>query len=168
MNLSRLIASRSLGMLAGVTLAVTLVAADGSAQPNDNLLTPPLPSNGQPFRAPSPLLAQANTAFSVPPLVERPLGLEEGPRVVVSRFALSGALDRPEFEISLAEIERLMSQHQSVQPPDGYTVNQLQAVADDLTRYYRAHGLILARVYVPAQDVRVFRLSRQEAARAAR
>jgi len=35
----------------------------------------------------------------------------------------------------------------------GLTMGQMQEVADEITRYYRRHGLILATAFVPAQDV---------------
>ncbi len=35
----------------------------------------------------------------------------------------------------------------------GLSMGQIQEVADEITRYYRQHGLILATAFVPAQDV---------------
>ena len=37
--------------------------------------------------------------------------------------------------------------------PEGFTVGRLQEVADDVTRYYRDKGLILAQAFVPVQTV---------------
>jgi len=40
------------------------------------------------------------------------------------------------------------------QPPEGFTVNQLQELAGKVADYYHAKGFILAQAFVPAQDVR--------------
>ena len=40
------------------------------------------------------------------------------------------------------------------QSADGYTINQLQTIADEITRYYRERGFIIAQAIVPAQEVR--------------
>src|SRR5690606_1944156 len=72
-------------------------------------------------------------AFAIPPLIERPLGLDEGPTVRVSRFRLDGAVDRPEHGIRLDELEALLARELAAQPAAGYTVNRLQAVADAVT-----------------------------------
>src|SRR5690606_6755876 len=61
---------------------------------------------------------------------------------------------RPAAGIDPAEIAALLGRHRDAQPPDGYTVNQLQSVADDVTLYYRRRGLIQAQAFVPAQEVR--------------
>jgi hemolysin activation/secretion protein len=101
------------------------------------------------------LLAQAQQdMFEVPPVVERPLGMEEGPRVVVSRFELSGAIDREDQDLRVSDLEAVLAGHVSSQPPDGYTINQLQTIADEITRYYRERGFIIAQAVVPAQEVR--------------
>ncbi len=92
--------------------------------------------------------------FEVPPVVERPLGMEEGPKVVVSRFALSGAVDREKQSLRVSDLEAILNEHVKSQPADGYTINQLQTIADELTRYYRERGLFIAQGIVPAQDVR--------------
>ncbi len=101
------------------------------------------------------LFAQAERElFEVPPVIERPLGMEEGPRVVVSAFALSGAINREEQSLRVSDVEAILAGHVRSQPPDGYTINQLQAIADEITRYYRERGFIIAQAIVPAQEVR--------------
>lgn len=138
-----------------IAIAGSVFVAGASAQQLDSRqLSRSSPAeNGQPFQSRSPLLVQQDTGFEVPPLVERPLGLEEGPRVRVSRFQLEGAMDRPDVGIRVAELQAMLRTQEAAQPPNGYTVNQLGEVADLLTRYYREHGLILAQAYVPAQQV---------------
>jgi hemolysin activation/secretion protein len=129
---------------------------DASAQQPGGALLPPAatPGGAQPFLGGDriPALAQSGS-LEIPPLIERPLGLEEGPRVRVANFNLLGAVDRPRSDITLAGIRTILDRHLAVQPPDGYTINQLQAIADDVTLYYRNRGVILAQAFVPAQDV---------------
>jgi hemolysin activation/secretion protein len=101
------------------------------------------------------LFAQAERElFEVPPVVERPLGMDEGPRVMVTSFALLDAVDREKQDLWVSDIEALLAGHMRSQPADGYTINQLQNVADDVTRYYRERGFIIAQAIVPAQEVR--------------
>jgi hemolysin activation/secretion protein len=101
------------------------------------------------------LMAQAQQElFEVPPVVERPLGMEEGPRVVVRRFNLEGAVDREKQDIRLSDLQNLLAGHVRTQPPEGYTISQLQAIADEVSLYYRERGLFIAQAIVPAQEVR--------------
>ena len=100
------------------------------------------------------LFAQADRElFEVPPVIERPLGMDEGPRVVVSSFSLSGAVDREKQDLRVSDVEAILGGHVRSQPPDGYTINQLQGIADEITRFYRERGLIIAQAIVPAQEV---------------
>jgi hemolysin activation/secretion protein len=101
------------------------------------------------------LLARAQQdMFEVPPVVERPLGMEEGPRVVVSRFDLTGAVTREKQGISVGDLNVMLNGHVQSQPPDGFTINQLQSIADEITRHYRERGFVIAQAIVPAQEVR--------------
>jgi hemolysin activation/secretion protein len=92
--------------------------------------------------------------FEVPPVVERPLGMEEGPRVVVTRFELTGAVTREKEGISVGDLNVILNGHVQTQPPDGFTINQLQSIADEITRHYRERGFVIAQAIVPAQEVR--------------
>ncbi|TDJ32966.1 MAG: hypothetical protein E2O53_11095 [Gammaproteobacteria bacterium] len=101
------------------------------------------------------LFAQAERdLFEVPPVMERPLGMEEGPRVVVGSFALFGAVDREKQDLWVSDLEAILAGHVRSQPSDGYTINQIQGIADEITRHYRERGFIIAQAIVPAQVVR--------------
>ncbi|HKI82490.1 MAG TPA: POTRA domain-containing protein, partial [Pseudodesulfovibrio sp.] len=91
--------------------------------------------------------------FQVPPVVQRPLKKEQGPKVRVTSFDLKGAQDRPRFGIKVAAIQEILAK-QKAKKPGGFTVGELQDVANAVTKYYREHGLILAQAYVPAQTVK--------------
>ena len=92
------------------------------------------------------------SGFPIPPVIERPLGVDEGPTVQVDRFQLEGVTDHPNRGVSLAEVESLLAQRIS-EKQGSFTIGQLQEVANDVTRYYRSAGFILAQAFIPEQDV---------------
>ena len=117
-------------------------ATPGGVQPKPTEATQPAPP-------PSEL-------FSVPSVPERPLGLEEGPRLVVKSFTLAGLGDLAarHAKVSEAEVHQLLDAALKRQPQAGLTVNQLQELAGKVADYLHAKGFILAQAFVPAQDVR--------------
>ncbi len=99
-----------------------------------------------------PVAPPPEAVFEVPPVVDRPLEVDDGERIAVSSFVVKGAVDRPEFEIVGAEVQALVDARLGDEP-DGFTVGHLQEIADLVTTYYRQHGLILAQAFVPVQEV---------------
>jgi hemolysin activation/secretion protein len=97
------------------------------------------------------LLAQSSS-LDIPPLAERPLGLDEGPTLRVLEWRVEGVADNASG--LLPGIKTLLNEHLSTQPEAGFTINQLQAIADEVTLYFRSRGLFLAQAFVPAQEVR--------------
>ncbi len=90
-------------------------------------------------------------AIVIPPLRERPLAVEEGVKITVRQFVLEGVVEHPGL-INVTEVKELVEE-QRQKKPSGMTMGQIQLVADEVTNYYRNHGMILARAYVPAQTV---------------
>lgn len=90
--------------------------------------------------------------FPIPPVIERPLDVEEGPVLVVQRFALKGVVDHPERNLTVADVQRLVDARHAAKP-EGFTIGQLQELANDVTQLYRDAGFILAQAFIPAQDV---------------
>jgi hemolysin activation/secretion protein len=140
----------ALAILAAFTAPTDLFAQDGSG------LAPGATTGGpRPLILPGfadPLLAQVYQ-LEIPALIDRPLGLEEGPRIRVIEFNIEGAVDRPERGVTIASIDRLLLDKLVIQPLEGFTINELQAIADEITAYYRGNRLILAQAVVPAQNV---------------
>ena len=94
------------------------------------------------------------TAFEVPALIDRPLDIEEGPYIYVDDINIIDTKDYPEYDVSLTEIkETILSQLLEEQPERGFSIGELQEVADEVTRYYRSKGLILSTAVVPVQTV---------------
>ena len=91
--------------------------------------------------------------FDIPRMYDRPLGLEEGPRVLVKAFKLQGAVDRPKHHVKVTEAQAILDAARATQPAQGFSINQLQEVARKVATYYDEHGYILAQAFVPAQKV---------------
>lgn len=110
------------------------------------------PGGVRPQSAPRIPAESASPVLAIPPVVERPLAVDDGERIVVSRFELVNARDLPEQGIVLAELEALVETAR-LERPEGFTIGQLEAVASQLANYYRSHGLILAQAILPVQTV---------------
>ncbi|MBM0106710.1 ShlB/FhaC/HecB family hemolysin secretion/activation protein [Steroidobacter sp. S1-65] len=134
-------------------LAVTLaVAAMGRAAAQ----VPPAatPGGALPRVEPAvPKVEAREDLFTIPRVYDRPLGLDEGPRIVVKAFRLVGAVDRPAHGVTIAEATSLLEAARLEQPPEGFSINQLQEVASKVATYYRERGYILAQAFVPEQEV---------------
>jgi hemolysin activation/secretion protein len=118
--------------------------------------TPPAVNPGgvlPPVEPAVPAAKQTGDLFSIPRVYDRPLGLDEGPRITVKAFRLVGAIDRPQRGISVAEAQALLEEERAKQPAQGFSINEMQEVAGKVAQYYREHGYILAQAFVPAQEV---------------
>ena len=90
--------------------------------------------------------------IEVPAVIDRPFDVDEGDAVVVTEFRLLGGENLPEHDISLDEVHALLEEQKALRP-EGFTIGQLQQVADTVTDHYRQRGLVLAQVVVPVQTV---------------
>ena len=90
--------------------------------------------------------------LEIPAVIDRPFEIDEGEVVAVKKFRLLDAQNLPEYGIKLAEVRALLTQ-QSALRPEGFTIGQLQLVADAVTDYYRQKGLLIAQAVVPVQTV---------------
>lgn len=113
------------------------------------------PGGAQPYldRDKRQLMAQEYN-LDIPPLLERPTEVDAGPRVRVIEFNVVGAMDRPERGVHLEDINSLLTFKLAKQPLEGFSINELQAIADEITLYYRNRGMLLAQAVVPAQSVK--------------
>ena len=96
---------------------------------------------------------EPGTPFEVPALIDRPLDIEEGPYVVVNSFNLIDVEDYPQHDVSISEINDLLEGVLKDQPNRGFSIGEMQEVADEVTRYYRVKGLILSTAVVPVQTI---------------
>jgi hemolysin activation/secretion protein len=99
-------------------------------------------------------LAPASVGLNIPRVSERPLTAEESPRIKVSSFDLAGAVAQPSVGITVAGVQAILDAAVRAQPEAGYTIADLEGVADKVTEHYRQKGLVVAKAFIPAQDVR--------------
>jgi len=74
------------------------------------------------------------------------------PRMQVKGFVFNGVVERPEYGIFLADIEK-MGQQLASDYPEGLTIDDFRELTDQIRRYYRERGLFLARAYIPEQNI---------------
>ncbi len=115
---------------------------------------PPLPGGATPGGAlpqedflPPPTLRPEDLIFEVPPVFQRPLGVDEGIRIFVKGFKVEGVVDEPEAGISIEEIDervqrrfndledlveglRVDRQDQQEVGPDGFTPEERKRIVE--------------------------------------
>ncbi len=62
-------------------------------------------------------------------------------------------VEEPTQRPTSSELWKLVFKLRNSEWSRGLTIGQIQEIADEITRYYRQHGLILATAFIPAQDV---------------
>lgn len=97
--------------------------------------------------------AAVQKEMKIPPVIDRPLRVDSGPKVIVKKFRLVNAVDMPKYGISIAAVQKIL-QGLIDAKPKGFTIGQLSNVATKVTDYYREHQLILAQAVVPVQTVK--------------
>ena len=108
----------------------------------------------QPEIIPEQPVAEQADGVEIPAVIDRPFDIEEGPYVVVKDFRLLDAEDLPEYNISIDEIKTtILDKLKQEQPERGFSIGELTEVTDEVTRYYRAKGLILSTAVLPVQTV---------------
>lgn len=131
--------SRPLPLAAAITLALTSGAASAQA----------VPDAGEALRQVQPPAVPAKPRADIPAVggiqIEPPMTvLPSGPSVDVKRIALVGNRELP-----LASLEPLVADAAG----KSLTLPELEAVAQRVTKFYRAKGYFVARAYLPAQEV---------------
>ncbi|SER19808.1 Hemolysin activation/secretion protein [Amphritea atlantica] len=92
--------------------------------------------------------------LTIPPRKERPVDLDAGPQFDVNVLNLYQLIPSKNIKRLVSDdvvVEMLMAA--MVENNARFTLGRLQQLADKITNYYRAKGLVLATAYVPAQDV---------------
>ena len=125
-----------------VTLAVEPLAP--GARPGAQRMEIPLPT--------SPTGEAPAELFQIPKVMERPLDVDEGPTVKISKFELTGFDEGTGPKGGPAEAARLAADAIAEHKGE-FTIGQMQSVATAITNYYRSKGFLYATVIVPVQDV---------------
>ena len=129
------------------TLAALCLLCVGVIAPH-RLYAQARPDAGQTLEGvhPPPAAPGLNPAAALPPEAERPAMITVDPRgVLIRRWRITGAHRFP-----VATLEQLISEYHGQK----LTLAELNSVAGRITTYYRQHGYLLSRAYVPAQTVR--------------
>jgi len=123
----------------GLTLSLAAVAAPPLPPPLPTLPAGAQPGGAQPVMPPPTIpIPETNLDLSVPPVYERPLGADEGERVFVKRFVITGVVGDRKAGINpediqaavdavfasiqkIVESQRLTKQNLEKQGPEGFT-----------------------------------------------
>lgn len=141
---------RRITLIAAPALSLAILTVGASAQQVQSAAgaTPSLPAT-------SPGQVTASTdLLTIPRVAERPLTAEESPRIKVSSFELSGAVEQPSVGLTVAGVQSILDAAVRSQPEAGFTILDLEGIADKVTEHYREKGLVVAKAFIPAQDVR--------------
>ncbi|MEP7243173.1 MAG: ShlB/FhaC/HecB family hemolysin secretion/activation protein [Gammaproteobacteria bacterium] len=117
---------------------------------------PPAATPGGAFPRVEPAVQPAPRSgelFDIPRASDRTPDSNSGPRVFVKTFRLKGAIQSREHHVTATRAQSLLDAARSAQPAQGFSLSQLQGVADKVAAYYHEHGFILAQVFVPQQQV---------------
>jgi hemolysin activation/secretion protein len=129
------------------TLAALCLLGAGVFAPQ-RLYAQARPDAGQTLESvhPPPAVPDRNPAAALPPEEERPAMIALDTRsVLVRHWRITGAHIFP-----VADLETLIREYRG----QSLTMAELNAVAGRITTYYRKHGYLLSRAYLPAQTVR--------------
>ncbi len=98
--------------------------------------------------------------FPIPPVMERPLDIKDGPKVDVLEIQLLGVVEHPQLtkDILQQHADKLLQQQKNLvleadKASSAITIGQIQFIADKLTQFYRRQGYILAQAFLPPQKV---------------
>ena len=131
------------GLLACLAVAIPLGAQGAQAPPGPGILDQTIDPERRPG-APD-LTPRPPADIELPERPARPPKGAEGPKVFVRKFQITGNIVIP-----TTTLESLVRSEEGQE----LTLEQLRATAARITDYYAARGYILARAYLPPQDVR--------------
>ena len=94
-----------------------------------------------------------SAVMEVPAVIDRPFDVDECPCTVVTQFRFLNAEDMPDYGVNLAEVQAILDESIQQQAAEGFSIGQLQEVANVVRKYYRGKGLILTQVVIPVQTV---------------
>jgi len=129
------------------TLAVVCLMGAGLLLPH-RLYAQARPDAGQTLESvrPPPAEPDRNPGAALPPEAERPAMITlDAPSILIRHWRITGAHIFP-----VAELEALIAEYRGQK----LTMTEINTVAGRITTYYRRHGYLLSRAYVPAQSVR--------------
>lgn len=100
------------------------------------------------FESDAPARFDGGNNPQLPPAAQ-PVEVE--PSITIRQFELVDFFDAPRFNVYLSDVQSIQNQYLADQQGQ-FSVAELNALAAELTRYYRDRGYILARVIIPEQS----------------
>ena len=94
-----------------------------------------------------------STVMEVPAVIDRPFDVDECPCTIVKEFRILNAEDMPQYDVKIAEVQLILEENIEEQADEGFSIGQLQEVANQVRNYYREKGLILTQIVVPVQTI---------------
>jgi hemolysin activation/secretion protein len=128
---------RSIRYAGALALAVACSPALAAEPPNAGSILQGIRPPEQPPAKPATVLPEEGAPSAAP--------ADSGARLKVRGFRITGARAFP-----AAELRKLLADSEGKE----LGLEQLQALAQRITRYYRERGYLLARAYLPAQEIR--------------
>ncbi len=117
-------------------------ASPGGAQPNIN--TQPATDGSE--------LNFRYSPFGAKKHIKTDLRTANVPRLKVKNFIFNGVTERPKHSLFKADIVE-MGQRLIGDYPEGLAIDDFRELTDQVSNYYRERGFILARAYVPEQNI---------------
>lgn len=103
---------------------------------------------------------QAPDYFPIPPIMDRPLDVKDGPKVEVEKIILLDVVEHHDITIDSLNlsVEQWLNNQQRIsletnKDSNAITIGQIQFITDKITQLYRQKGYILAQAYLPPQKV---------------
>ena len=94
---------------------------------------------------------------SIPPVAERPFDPEAGDRILIKGFRVEGVKDNPDYGVTQQTVQAAADaaflQESGGAPEARLTVGRMVRVSDAVTTFYRSQGYIVAKAFLPAQDI---------------
>lgn len=133
--------------LGGCLASAALFAAP---PPNAGLLLPSVPQTPAPASGKAPLLVPPPDKSSVAPASDE--------RISISEVRITGNTVFSEAQLQTLIAPELVAGESNGSASHQFSFAELQALAERITAYYREQGYLLARAYLPPQEVRDGRL----------
>lgn len=94
---------------------------------------------------------------NVPPVADRPFNPDEGERIVVRGFRVEGVSPRPDLGVTpqtvQAAADEAFRRETGGAETGRLTVGHMTRVSDAVTTFYRSKGYLVAKAFLPAQDI---------------
>jgi hemolysin activation/secretion protein len=125
------------GLNTGLAQSLPGAASSGGSDPERGVPDIPVP--------------KAVPQVYIPPVIDRPLGVDEGIQINVNQFEFTGLEDIDPETVNVTMLIELITAEKKL--PGIFTIGQLQLAADKVATFLRQKEYILAQAFIPEQTV---------------